>query len=116
MVVFEDFPSIILTGYVAARLVVLNNYEGHWRLISLVSILFSEISFVKLGRQLSYAGFTIADTIPVLFLAFCPPGLHEKNLEGLCLPTRIFNEIEYSFDDEDNSIEDINRLLGSRWV
>ena len=127
-VVWEDVPTIVLAGYVAARLVVAGTFNQYWPAASLVTILLSEVSFVKFGRAISRAGFVPGrDPIaPLLLLAFVPPGLRDASTYsasgpggGRGLPEapdgRLFGVARRFNDKGDDSIEDINRLLGSQW-
>jgi len=119
-VVWEDMPAIILGGYVAARLVVAGTFNQWWPAVSIVSILMSEVSFIKFGRAISRAGFRPErdPLTPMLLLAFMPPGLRDKS-DDEPVPTvdrRLFGVARRFNDRGDESIEDINALLGSRWL
>lgn len=116
-VVFEDVPSICLAGYVTAYFLVHGSFTFIWPLVTLFSVLISEISFVKFGRAMSLAGFERSHIkiAPMLLLAFMPPGLDDSAAdepEG-----HYFWFIAENFDDEgDGSIKEINDVLRTRYL
>jgi len=128
-VMFEDVPSIVLGGYMAARLLVMKDWKADWIAVTLISMVVSELGFVKFGRAISRAGLSPAKDpiLPMFFLAFMPPGLKDSSSSssssnygeekgtGAADDERLWGVAACFNDRGDDSIDDINALLGSHW-
>ena len=82
-----------------------------------MTIIVSEVSFVKFGRAISRAGMTPGEDpmVPLLLLAFFPPGLRDATNSKAMPDQRLWGVAQRFNDRGDDSIEEINELLGSHW-